>query len=340
MIKDCKTYLNRSAHIQDGHGFVTHPIANFIRGGLPGTFPAFRVRFIENQLVITTMNNDSLTTALGIKKGDILLEKDGINSLKDFEEKRKYFSASNYDAQSGYITNGYLRNVPGKTMQLKLKDASGKIKNIQLPYFYPSIKDIQTNAQFAAKGNDKPMMYLITKNIGYVNLGALTPGEVDSMFNMFKNTKAIIFDVRRYPKNTIYPILPRLKERESPSDTKRNKPGSDMGGDYDRQRKKGVYGGMVVALMDENTQSHGETTIEALKKAGATLVGNHTAGVNGAAFFFYIPGDIKLTFTNSYVPGGGNGIQPDILVKPTIKGVQQERDEILERAMKFLETGK
>ena len=119
-----RSVLELYAHTQDGHGFVTHRLVNFIRAGLPGSFPAFRVRIIEDQLVITTIINDSLTTALGIKRGDIVLEKDGINVLNDIEEKRKYFSASNYEAQSGYITNGYLRNVAGKMMQLKLKDAA------------------------------------------------------------------------------------------------------------------------------------------------------------------------------------------------------------------------
>ena len=105
--------------------------------------------------------------------------------------------------------------------------------------------------------------------------------------------------------------------------------------------KKGwIYTGKTVCLIHENTQSHGETSTEGLKNAGATLIGNHTAGVNGAAYNFYIPGEIRLAFTISYVPGEGKGIQPDILVTPTIKGIQQGRDEILERAVKFLEKGK
>lgn len=33
------------------------------------------------------------------------------------------------------------------------------------------------------------------------------------------------------------------------------------------------------------------------------------------------------------------GIIPDIEVKPTIKGIQEGRDEILERALKFIEMG-
>jgi hypothetical protein len=34
------------------------------------------------------------------------------------------------------------------------------------------------------------------------------------------------------------------------------------------------------------------------------------------------------------------GLQPDILVRPTIKGIQAGKDEVLERAVKFIQTGK
>jgi C-terminal processing protease CtpA/Prc len=334
-----KAVIEMYAHTNDAHGFLNFPVIDFIQGGPAGSFPAFRVRLVENQLVITTINNDSLTRLLGIKKGDILLEKDGINCMKDVEEKRKYISASNYETQSGMITNRYLSNVPGKTTSLKLRDAGGKIKNIQLPYFKPSDKDRQ--AEFLARSNGKPVLYFITKDIGYVNMGALFPPQVDSMFEMFKNTKAIIFDLRQYPNETYSLITSRLNGKK-PSMVITDLPG--VGYDFFKAEtnkpKDWIYQGKAVCLIHENTQSHGETSAQNLKIAGATLIGNHTAGVNGPAYWFYIPGNIRLAFTVSYVPGAGMGIQPDILVRLTIKGIQQGKDEILERAVKYIETGK
>jgi C-terminal processing protease CtpA/Prc len=268
-----------------------------------------------------------------------MLEKDGINAMKDINETRKYFSASNYDAQSGYIAAAYLRNPIGKIIPLTLKDASGKIKKILLPFLNRSDKDDQKRKDFNEKFNDKPMMYFITKDIGYVNLGVLKKTQVDSMFNMFKNTKAIIFDVRAYPRGTIYSVHPRLTLRKQPYGPMRYLPGYDMEDDWDRNRKKGIYNGMVVGLIHENTQSHGEVTAESLGKPG-TLIGNHTAGANGNVVSFFVPGGIKLTFSGGAARMQGKGIQPDILVTPTIKGIQQGRDEILERAVNFLETGK
>jgi C-terminal processing protease CtpA/Prc len=338
-----ETVMEMYPYVQDGHGFMAHPLVNIIRNAPPPpgiVLPPFQMRIIERRLVITYIINDSLCKALGIAKGDIILEKDGINAMKDINETRKYFSASNYDAQSGYIAAAYLRNPIGKTVPLTVKKASGEIKKILLPFLNPSDKDNQKRRDFNEKFNDKAMMYFITKDIGYVNLGVLKKSQVDSMFNMFKQTKAIIFDVRAYPRGgPIYSVHPRLIVRKPPKRPLRYLPGYDMEDNWDRNRIKGVYNGLIVGLVHENTQSHGEVTAEALVKSG-TLIGNHTAGANGNVVSFFVPGEIKLTFSGGATPMQGNGIQPDILVTPTIKGIQQGRDEILERAVKFLETGK
>ncbi|MBA2561408.1 MAG: hypothetical protein H0V14_00585, partial [Chitinophagaceae bacterium] len=34
------------------------------------------------------------------------------------------------------------------------------------------------------------------------------------------------------------------------------------------------------------------------------------------------------------------GVQPDIFIRPTVKGIQSGKDEVLERAIRFLQTGK
>ena len=52
----------------------------------------------------------------------------------------------------------------------------------------------------------------------------------------------------------------------------------------------------------------------------------------------------SITGLGVYYPDGREtqciGIIPDIEVKPTIEGIKQGKDEVLERAIKFIETGK
>ena len=100
-------------------------------------------------------------------------------------------------------------------------------------------------------------------------------------------------------------------------------------------------------LINEVPQSAGEHIGIGLKAfCDATFVGSPTAGANGLMTDFNIPGNINLWFSGQAVmhPDGKPlqrvGLQPDIFVKPTIKGIQAGKDEVLDRAVKYLQTGK
>lgn len=334
-----KAVMEMYPNIEDGHGFVTHPYVNFIRiGNPPGIFPPFLVRVVENQVVVTNILRDSIATALDIKIGDIILESEGIDAMKEINEKRKYYNASNFDAQSGNIAAHYLRSPIGTVKNIKIKNAQGKIRTIKIPYPRPSAAEWQKNTDIISRGGNQSMLRFITKDIGYVNMGGLSTTQVDSMFNLFKNTKAIIFDFRYHPREAARLIAPRLTEK-NPFEKVLNLPGSTLLNKED-ERRGWIYKGQAICLIYENAQSHAEESVSWMKKAGATLIGNHTAGANGNSYNFFIPGGIRLTCVAYNTPMQGKGIQPDILVTPTIKGIQKGKDEILERAVKFAETGK
>lgn len=333
-----KAVMEMYPNIEDGHGFITHPYIDYIRNGPPGTFPPFQARIIENQLVVTKIIRDSIAKVLNIKPGDIILEKNGINVIQELNDKRKYFSASNYDAQSGYIVGAYLRSPFGSIVKLKIKDVEGRIRNIEIPYPRPTDFERQKLRNIIDKGGNEPILKFIKQDIGYVNMGGLSTTQVDSMFNLFRNTKAIIFDFRYHPHEAARLIAPRLSGK-NPFDETTNFPG-ELLRSIENERRGWIYKGKAICLMYENTQSHAEASVSWLKDAGAILIGNHTAGANGNTYNFFIPGGIRLSFSAYSTPMQGNGIQPDILITPTIKGIQQGKDEILERAIKFIQTGK
>jgi C-terminal processing protease CtpA/Prc len=74
----------------------------------------------------------------------------------------------------------------------------------------------------------------------------------------------------------------------------------------------------------------------------AEIVGQPTGGTNGAADYFSIPGGYTLRWTPMKVlkhdgsPHHGVGIQPTVLVSPTIQGIAGGRDEQLERAIALI----
>ena len=99
-------------------------------------------------------------------------------------------------------------------------------------------------------------------------------------------------------------------------------------------------------LIDESAISQAEHTGLFLKAANnTTFVGSETAGANGTAFAYPIPGRIWLGYTGHQTcyPDGRQlqriGLKPDIYIRPTIKGIQAGKDEVLERAVRYLQTG-
>lgn len=105
--------------------------------------------------------------------------------------------------------------------------------------------------------------------------------------------------------------------------------------------KEPFYRGMTI--IDERTQSQAEHTGLFFKEANGTkFIGSPTAGANGDVTNFQIPGNITLFFSGHdvrHIDGSQLqkvGLKPDIEVKPTIEGIRQERDEILDSAVHYL----
>ncbi|MNQ55659.1 Peptidase family S41 [compost metagenome] len=107
------------------------------------------------------------------------------------------------------------------------------------------------------------------------------------------------------------------------------------------------YKGKVIVLVDENAVSHAEHAAMALQTIPkSTVIGSQTGGADGANARFLIIKGFSSSFTcyGVFYPNKKEvqriGIVPDIEMKPTILGIQQGRDEVLERAVLFVKKGK
>jgi C-terminal processing protease CtpA/Prc len=105
------------------------------------------------------------------------------------------------------------------------------------------------------------------------------------------------------------------------------------------------YKGKVVVLIDERAISQAEHTclfLEAM--AHAKFVGTPTNGANGDVTSVVLPGDIRVHFTGHDVRHADGrqlqrvGIQPDLRVEPTIQGIRKGRDEVLEAAVRYVQS--
>jgi C-terminal processing protease CtpA/Prc len=74
----------------------------------------------------------------------------------------------------------------------------------------------------------------------------------------------------------------------------------------------------------------------------AVVIGSTTAGADGNVSKFWLPGvaSTMISGIGVYYPDGREtqrvGIVPDIEIKPTIDGIRDGRDELLEKAISII----
>jgi hypothetical protein len=103
------------------------------------------------------------------------------------------------------------------------------------------------------------------------------------------------------------------------------------------------YGGKVVILVDESSQSQAEYTTMAFRSVpGAIVIGSTTAGADGNVSNISLPGGFSSMISGIGVfypdkkPTQRVGIVPNVEVKPTVAGIRDGRDEVLEEALRQL----
>jgi C-terminal processing protease CtpA/Prc len=260
----------------------------------------------------------------------------------------KYTTASTPTARTNRVAAFALLGQQGSTATLTLRGAGQQERTVRLPRipFVPG------------PGGSEPPYRILDGNIGYVDLTRLTVPQVDAMFDAFKGTTAIIFDIRGYPRGTAWSIAPRI-----------NTKGAKIGAVFRRAQVSGAstfeesasgfyfeqplpssdkptYTGRTVALIDDRAISQSEHTCLFFEAANdTTFIGTATAGANGDVTNFFLPGGFRVSFTGHDVRHADGrqlqriGIQPHIRVQPTIDGLRGGRDEVLERAIAFIKDG-
>jgi hypothetical protein len=164
----------------------------------------------------------------------------------------------------------------------------------------------------------------------------------------FKDTKGIIIDFRCYPRSdfTVFTLGAYLTPQ--PTDFVKFTTGSiEQPGmfTFNKSLKVGnnneqCYKGKVVIIVNEQTQSSAEYHTMAFQTAPqAVVIGSTTAAADGNVSQIILPGGIQTMITGIgvYYPNGREtqriGIALDIEVKPTIKGILEGKDELLEKAI-------
>ena len=323
--------------ICDSHAFLkTFKQIERLKGN--GQAPV-RVQFIEDKLVVMEYYNET-TKDPELKKGDIITHIEGKPIETIVDSMKKYYSASNEAAMLRDVANNILRS---NKHYININFvSSGKAEQ----------KKINVNTWFnytSNRGDTSRCYKFIDKDIGYITLKTIKSDDISVIKKEFINTKGIIIDIRNYPSaNVIFDLGSYFMSNTTPY-AKVTKGNSDNPGEFTFnpeivvQKSEDTYQGKVVVIVNENTQSLAEFHAMVFRAGdNATIIGSQTAGANGNVSEINLPGGLKTTISGKgvYYPDGREtqrvGIVPDIEVKPTIKGIQEGHDELLEKAIEII----
>ena len=296
-------------------------------------------KLIDEKAVITGFYHDSLAGIDDIRIGDIITKVNGQETGSIFEEKEKYITGSNTSRKQ---LNAFRFILNGSSDSVKVEF----IRDNQA--YTKAIKRYLVN-ELKPRAKETEKFKFLDGNIGYVNMGVIVPNDVPEVMEALKGTKAIIFDIRNYPKGTLYTVANYISSKRNDfykaTYPDLNYPGKFIwkNGRQCGQNGDLQYKGKVVLLTDERAQSYAEFTVMALQTGdNVTTIGSQTSGADGNISTIEMVDGHKTAITGIGIFYPDNietqrkGVKIDIEIRPTIQGVIDGKDEVLEKAIEFI----
>ncbi|TDG37344.1 peptidase S41 [Pedobacter changchengzhani] len=337
------TALQLIGDVQDTHANLWGG-ADKIEEWKGSNYSPINVRFIENQLVVTDYYNEELKSKVGLKIGDVITKINGKTIDELIKEKSKYYPASNFPTKLRDISADLLRS-NGKKVDIEFKSDNSKSQTKSLK-LYP--KDSLNIYRYYRKSDEKSYK-MLENNIGYVTLQTIKQGDINKIKYEFSKTKGMIIDIRNYPSTFVpFSLGSYFVSSSTPfvkfTNGNINNPGEfTFTNNLDIPRKGRPYKGKLVVLVNELSQSQAEYTAMAFRAGNnTTIVGSTTAGADGNVSIIMLPGGLRTMISGIgiYYPNGQEtqriGIVPDVVVKPTLKGIREGKDELLEKAIEII----
>jgi|GEM_PF-1263130 len=327
-----RAILQLGVHTRDGH---THAYGGAMQQLRGAAAPGVSVRFFEHRPVIEDLAPE-VASSSDLRVGDELVAVDDVPVAQLLARVGDIVPASNRVTWGHYVAKKMLRGADGSSVELTVQRASKTIEVV-----------VKRDRRWYQGEVPESAFRLLDDETGYVHMGLLDRGQVDDMFARFEKTRAIIFDLRNYPRGTAWVIAPLLAGHKDPAPAAafyRQEVGRYRAGRHHFLQPvppnpgKPQYEGRVIVLVDERTQSQAEHTglfFEAATGGRAVFVGTETAGANGDITRMGLPGGIYFGFTGHDVRHADGrqlqqvGLQPHVRVRPTVSDVRRGFDRVL-----------
>lgn len=340
------------AKLQDGHTNVSAPSeltnAMFAR-------PALRTRLVEDKVLLLAIFDEQLRR-LGLAIGQELLEIDGV-PVKQYAAARvsPYQCASTpQDLDVRTFEYALLNGAVQDSVHLTLQAGNGKI-------FKRTVARLTREARSKLLPQRPPFeLKMLPGNVAHVALNTFdnpqAAEQFETNFAAIAKSSALVIDVRENGggnSNVGYRVLQTLTQqpfKTSRWETRDYRPALRAWG-----RLEGTFGNdagevpphdslyyakPVIVLISPRTFSAAEDFCVAFDAmARGKIMGEPTGGSTGQPLFFKLPGggNARVCTKRDTYPDGrafvGVGIQPNLVVRPTIADVRAGRDTVLEAAL-------
>jgi len=296
------------------------------------------LRFVEGKPVVSGTYAET-----GLKLGDAIESVDGVPVDRLIEPWKPYYSASNEPARMRGIMHELTDGACGP-VKLRI-DRSGAPLDLTVQRRPAADTDATVGSTHDLSG---AAFRRLSPDVAYLRLSSVKISEIPDYLKGAEGSKGWIVDIRNYPSEFVVFALgghfvsePTPFVRFTYGDP--SNPGAFRWTDpplsIDPIAPR--YAEKVVVLVDEITMSSAEYTGMALRAGpGAIVVGSTTAGADGNVSTVPLPGGLQSWISGIGVfypdrkPTQRVGIVPDIEARPTIAGIREGRDEVLETAVR------
>lgn len=307
------------------------------------------VRWLDGELVVTRVRQAGPAAQAGIQTGDRI---DQIRGKTASEIAERAGEAAQHEAGraetfTGLIAEAMLGGPVAETVDLAWTDSTGKAHQ-------QAIELAQSVGDFATFGN-LPAVEVILES--EVRRGGVLVYRFTSFFNplpavmemkklMEEQTEAkgLVFDVRGNRGGIILMASALCNWLTTEPTLFGVMKMSDSELKLRLNPRKPHFAGRVVVLVDDLSISSAEILAGGLRDAGmATIIGTQTAGLVLPSMVSTLPNGDRFQFAISDFTTGngtrleGDGVVPDIVVKPTRASLAGGRDPIMDAAIEWIE---
>jgi C-terminal processing protease CtpA/Prc len=338
--------LELIAQVHDTHANIWNKDDTFNRYfGL--NYAPYKITFIENKPIITDFLQSKSALKYDLRKGDQITDINNIPIDKIVSEKLKITPASNLPTQLRTLAVDLLRTNDSTLYVEFIRNGGKRSEDIKV---YPP-QELNIYQRTVAQDT---CFRFIQPDISYLYLGTIKNNYLPEIMNEIKNTKGLIIDLRCYPSEFVVFTLSKYLMPNSTPFVKFTRGSITTPGLFTLSPSLSVgenneqyYQGKIIILVNEVTLSQAEYTTMALRVApGAIVLGSTTSGADGNVSQITLPGGIYTLISGIgvYYPNGKEtqrvGIIPDIEIKTTIKGIKENRDELIDTAIKIINGSK